>query len=69
MKQIFPDEVENDFLNKTMRFIGFSAQEALMQRDDGVVLAITLCECGTHFNFIEADESDIETAGGGLGDS
>lgn len=60
LRQLTPDEVADGYLDRSMTFIGFAAEEALFRRADGQILAITLCLCGEHLAYIEADESEVE---------
>lgn len=60
MRQLLADDLEHGFLEKPMRLVGFSEEDAVFKTDDGRILAVTLCVCGEHLAYIEAEEHEIE---------
>lgn len=60
MTPLFPDEVEEQFLDQKMTLIGFTFDEILFRTESGDIFVAMLCPaCDGHLAFGKATEADI----------
>jgi hypothetical protein len=64
-KQIFQQEVADNYLNLSLQFIGMTDEQLVFRvpNTDRVLVAEVCGLCGRHLNFLEGDLTDLTKAG------